>query len=264
MRTNSMTVICGALIALAIGTSSVGAPKPETAPQTPLTEAGQKLQAQYADQLESLRTELAAKAPQVDPAKRQAYDAAAEAVAKATDQIKKAEKIQNPNIRNIGLKPAQDALAEAKARMAKIIEESDLGKFLASDSLDAKLVKYVVLFEATPHGLAEFAQQGKQQEALVEKLLADADLMKQMLVADGANAKRDGRGYGPAQYGQAMKIYADIQKASQKAATGVFQRLALAISLEHAVPVEQANPKARTDAPETVDPVKRYLHYEKA
>jgi len=139
-----------------------------------------------------------------------------------------------------------------------------LNKFLASDALDAKLAKYVVLLEATPQGLAEFAQQGKEQAALVEKMLADADLMKQMLVADGANAKREGRGYGPAQYGQAMKIYTDIQKASKKAATGVLQRLALAIGLEHAVPIGQANPTARTDAPETIDPVKRYLHYEKA
>ena len=139
-----------------------------------------------------------------------------------------------------------------------------LNKFLASDALDAKFAKYVVLLEATPQGLAEFAQQGKEQAALVEKMLADADLMKQMLVADGANAKREGRGYGPAQYGQAMKIYTDIQKASKKAASGVLQRLALAISLEHAVPIEQANPTAQTDAPDTIDPVKRYLHYEKA
>ena len=139
-----------------------------------------------------------------------------------------------------------------------------LNKFLANDALDAKFAKYVVLLEATPQGLAEFAQQGKEQAALVEEMLADADLMKQMLVADGANAKREGRGYGPAQYGQAMKIYTDIQKASKKASRGVLQRLALGISLEHAVPIGQANPKAQADAPDTIDPVKRYLHYEKA
>ena len=34
--------------------------------------------------------------------------------------------------------------------------------------------------------LAEFARQGKEQAALVEKMLADTELMKQMLVADGA------------------------------------------------------------------------------
>ena len=139
-----------------------------------------------------------------------------------------------------------------------------VSKFLASDALDAKLVKYVVLLEATPQGLAEFAGQGKEQAALVERMLADADLMKQMLVADGASAKREGRGYGPARYGQAMKIYTDIREASKKASRGVLHRLALAISLEHAVPIGQVNPTARTDAPDTIDPVKRYLHYEKA
>ena len=210
MRTNSTTVICGTLIALAIGTSNVWAQ--QAVPQTPLTEAGRKLETRYADQLERLRTELTARVPQNDQAKA-----------------------------------------------------DTLNKFLASDALDAGFAEYVVLLDATPRGLAEFAQQGKEQAALVEKLLADADLMKQMLVADGANARQEGRsGYGPAQYGQAMQIYADIQKASRNATTGVLQRLALAISLEHAVPIAQANPAAQADAPATIDPVKRYLHFEKA
>ena len=139
-----------------------------------------------------------------------------------------------------------------------------LSQFLASDALDAKLMRSVVLLEATPHGLAMFAQQGDEQETLVERMLADVELMKQMLVADGAKAAREGRGHGPAQYGQAMKIYTDIQRVSKKATAGVLQRLALAISLEHAVPMKQSNPAARTDAPETIDPVHRYLHYEKA
>jgi len=140
-----------------------------------------------------------------------------------------------------------------------------LKQFLSSDALDARLVTFVGLQEATPRGLAEFAQQGTEQAALVEKLLADTDLMKDMLVADGANAPRVGRnGYGPAQYGPAMQIYSLIQKASSKAANGVLQRLALAISLEHAVPVTQSNPTAQANAPATVDPVKRYLHFEKA
>ena len=82
----------------------------------------------------------------------------------------------------------------------KAVDELGLEPFLASDKLDAQLVKCVVLAEATPRGLAEFAQQGKEQEALVEKLLADNDLMKQMLVADGAKGGK---------YGQAMQIYTD-------------------------------------------------------
>ncbi len=211
MRTNSMTVICGVLMSLAIGTSSVCAARQQAVPQTPLTEAGQELETRYADQLKRLRTELTANLPQNGRA-------------------------------------TSDTLSE----------------FLASDALDAKFAKYVVLLEATPQGLAEFAEQGKEQAALVEKMLADADLMKQMLVADGASAKQEGRGTGPAQYGQAMKIYSNIQKSSKKAATGALQRLALAISLEHAVPIGETNPTAQSEAPATIDPVKRYHHYEKA
>jgi hypothetical protein len=79
--------------------------------------------------------------------------------------------------------------------------------------------------------------------------------MRQMLEAGGAKAGK---------YGQAMKIYADIQKASSRAQEGILQRLALATSLEHAVPVEQRNASSKTEAPAFVDPVKRYLHYEKA
>ena len=141
------------------------------------------------------------------------------------------------------------------AKVPKSENEQEANKFLASNELDAKLAKYVVLTEATPKGLAEFAQQGKEQEALVERLLADAELMQQMLVADGA---KDG------QYGPTMKIYSDIQKASQKAGKGVLQRLAMAISLVHAVPMAQGNPKADIDAPKTIDPVKRYVQFEKA
>lgn len=139
-----------------------------------------------------------------------------------------------------------------------------VSEFLANDALDAKFAKYVVLFEATPQGLAEFAQQGQAEETLVEKMLGSTELMKQMLVADGANAKKKGRSFGPPQYGQAVRIYSNIRKTSKAAGTGVLQRLALAISLEHAVPINQSNPVSSSDAPDTVDPVKRYLHYEKA
>lgn len=129
------------------------------------------------------------------------------------------------------------------------------GEILSSDALDSRLVRFVVLHEATPAGLATFAGRGPGQAALVERLLGDTDLMRRMLVADGA---AEGR------YGRAMEIYSTIQARSDRAREGVLSRLALAVSLEHAVPVKQSSPVARTDAPEFVDPVGRYLHYEKA
>jgi hypothetical protein len=89
--------------------------------------------------------------------------------------------------------------------------------------------------------------------------------MIQMLVADGPT---DGK------YGEAMKIYTDIQKASAKAKDGVFQRLALAVSLGHAVPIEKQattggdsmegdEAGAGDGSANIIDPVKRYLSYEK-
>ena len=127
--------------------------------------------------------------------------------------------------------------------------------FLASDALDGKLAKYVVMRDATPAGLAGLAQQGSEQAALIDRLLADAGLMGRMLVADGAAGGN---------YGRAMQIYTDIRKASDKASDGVLERLALAIALEHATPVRQDNPQTLVGAPDTVDPVGRYLHFEKA
>lgn len=159
-------------------------------------------------------------------------------------------------------------LEQLRAELAGKLPQSDqakvLDQFLSTDSLDAQFVKYVVLLQATPQGLAEFAQQGRGQASLIENLLSDADLMQEMLVADGAKTRREGRSEGPAQYGQAIKIYTDIQQMSEKASNGIMQRLALAVSLEHAVPIQQVNPTAQSDKPETVDPVKRYLHFEKA
>jgi len=152
---------------------------------------------------------------------------------------------------------AQAALAKARANetMAAKALLTETEPLLSSDRLDAKLVKCTVLTDATPRGLAVFAQQGREQEALVDKLLTSDALMKQMLEAGGAK-------FG--EYGRAIEIYAAIQNASPKAGEGAFQRLALATSLEHAVPLAQSNPKDQTDAPAIVDPVKRYLHYEKA
>jgi hypothetical protein len=140
-----------------------------------------------------------------------------------------------------------------KAKTAGSPEAQQLKTFLASNKLDAKFAKYVVLLDGTPKGLAEFAQQGKTQAGLIKQLLADEELMLQMLVADGAKGGK---------VGPAMTIYTDIQKASKKSKDGVLQRLALATSLEHAVPIKMGR-HSPADGPK-VDPMKRYLQFEKA
>jgi len=261
MKAETRIVICGALIAMVIGASGVWAAQQPAAQEVALNAAGQKLLARYSDQLKALQAEIEKALPKVDEKRKAAFLKAYQDEAAATAAELNALRAQDrkpaghPSKKDYETAKEALALAATKAQPAAKAMLADLETFLASDKLDAKVAKCVVLSQATPRGLAEFAQQGKKQEALVETLLADDELMKQMAIADGA---KDG------EYGQAMKIYTDIQKASTKSKDGALQRLALAVSLEHAVPVKQTNPAAQTDAPATVDPAKRYLHFEKA
>ncbi len=328
-----MTGICGTLIAMTIGASSVWAAHKEVAPETPLTEAGQKLQERYTGMLAELHAKISKAVPAVDEQKKAAHSQAraaektaeaalnaaqqslgkiatanalvahakgkwiggadngiAETKAKleiatteaernaAQEELAKWRKNREDGVNALNerqevldkalqeepkllqqLQAAKKALTQAQANTLDAVDALNLGSFLSSDKLDTELAKYVVLAQATPGGLAEFAQQGKEQEKLIEQLLADTDLMLQMVIADGA---KEGK------YGQAMEIYTTIQKASTKVGRGVLvrvlQRLALAVSLEHAAPIAQRNAVALTDAPATVNPVSRYLHFEKA
>lgn len=306
------------------------------AAEVPLTEAGQKLEARYFEQLKSLQTEISQAIPTAEEAKKSSYLKATEVesalesrknealaalknngkatgalnhfkkwhgeatkgLADAKEKLKQAEAMTgDPEVIAKAVKEAQEAhngsqvnydkaaaalkssqaiadeaklheaklteeveaarkaLTEAQMQTEKALDELKLRGFLASDKLDTQLFKHYILFSATPQGLAKYSQQGREQEKLIETMLADTALMKQIVVADGANEN---------QFGPAMKIYSDIQNASANAKNGAMQRLALAISLELAVPITVRAPESQTGGPTTVDPVKRYLHFEKA
>jgi hypothetical protein len=245
----------------ALGTAEVSAAAPKAVTETPLTAAGNQLLAKYTELLKAARAEVAKALPSLDAPQQAAFLQAYQAEAAATAGERKTMHAQAKSKDKEAAAKAHAAATEALALATTNAQApakavlANVAAFLASDKLDASLVKCVVLAEATPRGLAEFAQQGSAQAALVAKLLADTELMKRMVMADGASGGN---------YGQAMAIHAAIHQASAKAASGVLERLALAVSLEHAVPVAQSNPQAQTDAPATVDPVKRYLHFEKA
>lgn len=152
---------------------------------------------------------------------------------------------------------AQAELAKARAEELAAAKSllADLAPALSSDKMDPKLAKCVALAHATPGGLAAFAQQGPDQAALIDELFINDALVVEMLMNGGAK-------FG--QYGRAMEIFSAILKASPKAADGNLRRLAMATALEHAKPIAQNNAESAANAPATVDPVKRYLHYEKA
>ncbi len=205
-------------------------------------------------QLKQATTEAARQAAQKTVAQQQARrEAGIKALQEREESLAKL-KVDEPMLTQ-ALEAAKQKLVRAQAATMQAMAALGLDPFLTSDKLDAQLVPCAVLTEATPRGLAEFAQQGAAQQALVEKLLGDRGLMKRMLEAGGAKGGK---------YGQAMTIYTDIQRASPRAGEGLLARLALGVSLELAVPVKQSNPVAEKNAPAVVDPVKRYLHYEKA
>ncbi|HEX5790335.1 MAG TPA: cell envelope integrity protein TolA, partial [Luteolibacter sp.] len=154
---------------------------------------------------------------------------------------------------------------KAMAATWKAMDAMGMSGLLGSATLDGKLAQYMVITTATSRGLAEFAEKNPENGKLIEQLLGNEALMVQMMVADGPT---DGK------FGEAMKIYSDIQKASDKAKDGVFQRLALAVSLGHAVPIGKRSSTGSDSAEgdetaggdgsaNTIDPVKRYLSYEK-
>ena len=228
MRRNRFWHVCVLGALLAGGGTTLAASKGQQQPAS-LTATGQKLEAKYQAMLTDLQAQITQALPKIDPQQRAKFMAVFADEAKAGKYSEK-----NPDFVK-----ATGNTAEA----AKPILDS-ISSFLATDQLDPVLVKATVIAQATPHGLATFAQQGKRQESLIDKLLADPDLMKQMLIAGGAH---DG------DYGRTMEIYAAIEKASSKASSGVLHRLALATSLDQV-----------SSQDTEIEPVKRYQNFEKA
>lgn len=174
-------------------------------------------------------------------------------VAKAKTTFENAAAIQAELMKKV--EAAEQAGMAAKVETRKALDSLGVGGLLAGNKLDTKLAQFAVLSEGQPRFLAQFAQESPANKKLLDQLLADTPLMLQMLVADGAKWGK---------YGEAMEIHQSILKASPKAKEGVLQRMAVATSLVHAVPMPKrvtGDPKLST---KKIDPVQRYLSYEKA
>lgn len=173
------------------------------------------------------------------------------------------------------------------AAAAKVLADPKLTKFLSlpdsfsSGGLDASLVKCAIMSEAArgstvgrneplANRFAIFAVQSSANEALVEKLLGDPLLMRDMLMADHGEVN--------GMYGEAMAIYTELLKTSSelravvaaesaviaapwddRSPANVLKRLAVGTAIGLAQPVA-----VRFFKGTYVDPVKRYLAYEAA
>ncbi len=214
----------------------------------PLTAQGEKLLASYTHMLDALKKEIAAGAPKLDEQKVSAFNTAYTAVnnvprAPNPDGLKMAP----PTYANSNI-PYAIAQSNAVIQANTLLKDTDA--FLSGNTLDAQLIKCALLVDATPHGLAAFAQQGSEQEAVITKLLADESMMKRIMEMGGAFEGK---------YGQSMEIYHAILKASDRAKEGVLQQLALGVSLEHPEGHIKVEGKSPAEAM-----VEMYLSYEKA
>ena len=154
----------------------------------------------------------------------------------------------------------QRTVAETRALEAARTVIADSAPVLSDESLDGKLMRIAILRHGTPEGLAEFGQQGEQEKKLLDRLLADEVLMKQMLMAGGANG---------GEYGEAMQVYTAILDASEGAREpGVLQNLALGTALHQpwlsGKERGSVNGTVFTDNENPDGQVARHLHYEKA
>jgi len=224
-------------------------------PEVVLNEAGKKHLAKYTEVLDGLQAEIIGALPTVDEAGKKAFLEARESL--ATIKAPGDDAGQQERAAYEGAKTQAEAKVLEQGRALL----TELEPILGSQKLDSKLMRAAILRNATPRGLAEFAQQGSAEAALLDKLFADDSLMRQMLESGGANG---------AEYGEAMLVYQAILAKSEKAREfgSIFQRLALGTALHQpwleGKETGSVNGIVLTDHKTPDGQVERYLHYEKA
>ena len=139
-----------------------------------------------------------------------------------------------------------------------ILDRLMKNEFIGNGSLDEILAPYMILAMATPEKLAEFSNNGLDiiKKALVDEMLDNVPLMIEIVLAGGA---KDGK------YGESLLILSNIMSSSsilsredKEQVPPILKNIALGTSLEHAAGINIF------DTNEIVDPVARYLHYERA
>ena len=213
----------------------------------------------YTDVLNGLRQELTKQIPLIDEIQQDLFMKTCANVIYARSARDAADKSRNniPDDEKQRKDDATKAVEEAQKTLDTALDVNVCAAKPILNDLDLEMInlpdlmKCCILIHGTPEGLGAFANRGIDQAALIDDLLNDENLSRDVLLASGAKGGK---------YGEAMQIYRDIQKQSSEMQTNdILQRLALGTALEHAVPM------AEFDTPTIfVNPVKRHLHYEQA
>ena len=245
------------LLALAIGILSVSPSLSFTrnkGPMPVLNKQGIELEKQYAEELDLISKQIEKVLPKINEQNKDSFETARTELA----ALKKPRE-DDPEPLQKKYHEAKP-LAESKALESARPLIAELESLLNSEVLDGKLMKAAILRHGTPAGLAEFAQQSEHHKTLLDKLLTNEKLMKQVLLSGRANG---------GEYGEAMEVYHAILEASERARKpGILQRLALGTALHQ--PWLDENKKGSvnglvfSDHKNPDGQVSRYLHYEQA
>lgn len=238
MRTGIMTVLL-----LAASVLAAGKPAPVS-----LSSEGKKLEARYSKMLSDLKDEITRLEPKVDQKKKAEFTRQFGKLGNVTPVTK----VVMGNEVSVKFGPGNPEFVETQKEVltaARAIME-DIGAFLVSGKEQAIMAKHALLTHATPNRLAGFAQKGDEEKILIERLINDDKLVVQAMILGGASGGN---------YGQAMRSYTAIQKASERSHEGFFQVWALAVSLQYT-----ADTYVYPDVPAAESLVKYYLNYLKA
>jgi hypothetical protein len=236
---------CVASVVLIVMTS-VAAARGRKAPV--LTAQGEKIAAEYTKMLEDLKKEIVSLEPKVDEKQKAEFTkqfGALRSVPPVTKTVMGKEVTVKYGPGNPAFVEKQKEVLTAARAVMKGVEA-----FLVGEKSQAVMAKFALLTHATPNHLAAFAQKGKEEESLIDKLLNDDKLVVQVMTLGGASGGR---------YGQAMRNYTAIQKAAKRSRAGFFQVWALAVSLQNT-----GETYVYPDVPAARSLVKYYLDYLKA
>ena len=219
-----------------------------------LNKQGIELEKRYTQELDLISKQIAKALPKINQQNKDSFETARTELA----ALKKPRE-DDPEPLQKKYHEAKP-LAESKALESARPLIAELESLLSSEVLDGKLMKAAILRHGTPAGLAEFAQQSEHHKTLLDKLLTNEKLMKQVLLSGRANG---------GEYGEAMEVYHAILEASERARKpGILQRLALGTALHQ--PWLDENKKGSvnglvfSDHKNPDGQVSRYLHYEQA
>ena len=236
---------------LALSTSVLAAGK--SAPVS-LSPGGKKLEAHYSKMLADLKEEIVSLVPKGDEKVKGDFTKQLDALRNVPPITKNVKDHIAQVVREVTLKcdPGNPAFVEKQKEVLLAARAflKNVDVFLADDKHYANLAKFAFLSHATPNRLAGFAQQGEAERALIDKLLNDDKLVVQAMTMGGASGGN---------YGQAMRNYTAIQKASKRSHEGFFQAWALAVSLQYT-----GDTYVYPDVPAAESLVNYYLNYLKA